>query len=130
MASKRGVLIETYKAKSAPYHYQHVDNRMPAYFESSKERAMLGLSFQVGCLNLRAHRKSESMKKFGTFQCLIPACTGNDSLAHIMDECQGYKVSQYKDKGIFEELIDYLYRVNKIRTERFSTSMINWKSGK
>ena len=122
--------MQTFKAKSAPYHYLPVDNKPRQYFELSKEKALLGLAFETGCLNLRGHRKSESLKRYGTFQCLIPACTGIDTLEHIMTGCQGYGIADYDDKGDILELIEYLYKLNRIRMERFTTSMINWKSGK
>ena len=125
---ERLVLMQTYKANSAPYHeIQTKQCKIRPYFMLSKERAMLGLSYDVGCLNLRANRKHESLKKFGSIKCLIPACTGNDSLKHILYECQGYNYKK-EDKGISTEFIDLLYKINQERKQRFMTSMINWSS--
>ncbi len=129
-AIKHKVLIETFKAKSAPFHHIPITNKYREYFEASKERSMLGLAYDVGCLNLRGHRKSESMKRFGSYQCLIPGCTGEDMLQHIMTDCQGYLTKRYKNEGNSSEFIDYLFKLNEIRKTRFTTSMINWKSGK
>ena len=88
---RREVLIESLQSKSAPLHMiRNKSNQNRAYFTMPKDRARLGLAFEVGCLNLKANRRRESLKKFGTTQCVIPACTGSDSLLHIMEECQGY----------------------------------------
>ncbi len=129
-AIKRKVLIETFKAKSAPFHHISTTNKYREYFEASKERSMLGFAYDVGCLNLHGHRKSESMKRFGSYQCLIPGCTGEDTLQHIMTDCQGYLTKRYKNNGNSSEFIDYLFKLNDIRKTRFTTSMINWKSGR
>ena len=126
---RREVLIESLQSKSAPLHMiRNKSNQNREYFTMPKDRARLGLAFEVGCLNLKANRRIESMKKFGTTQCVIPACTGSDSLLHIMEECQGYSTPRYKDQGVCEEFIDYLYSVNRERISRFKTSMVNWGS--
>ena len=123
------VLAETLSSNSAPKHYMKVkESGMKEYFTMSKDRAMLGLAYEVGCLNLRAHRRAESLKKFGTVQCIIPACTGRDSLDHILNECQGYLSKPNKDNGVLSDFIDYLFRLNRERITRFGTSMVNWKS--
>ena len=124
---QRKVLIETLQTRSAPYHNLKRQKGYREYFTSSKERALLGLAFDVGCLNFRAHRKSESLKKWGTIKCHVNACTGVDSLEHVVYECQGYNIKQ-KDNGISTEFVDYLFELNKERKSRFMTSMVNWKS--
>ena len=124
---KRKVLLETLSCRAAPYTTLRVQKGYREYFQYPKERALLGLAYDVGCLNLRAHRKSESLKKWGTFKCHVPACTGDDNLQHVIYECQGYNLKM-KDNGIMSEYIDFLYELNKERKSRFMTSMINWKS--
>ena len=128
---RREVLLESLQGKAAPYHWirnKKNQNNNREYFKMSKDKAKLGLAFEVGCLNLRAHRRIESMKKIGTTQCVIPACTGEDSLKHAMEECQGYTTPKYVDKGEMNEFIEYLYSLNRERTSRFRTSMVNWGS--
>ena len=97
------------------------------YFTYTKEKAKLALAYDVGCLNLRGNRKAESLKKFGSIACLVPGCTGLDTLEHVMENCQGYAIN-YKDKGIAEEFIDLLYSINQTRWTRFGTSMVDWRS--
>ena len=126
---KSKVLTESLSCNSAPLHYMRdKKSAVRDYFTMTKDRAMLGLSYDVGCLNLRANRRAESIKKFGSTQCLVPACTGQDSLQHIIYECQGYETKVVKDKGISSEFIDYLFKLNRERIVKYRTSMVNWKS--
>ena len=124
---RRKVLLETLQCRSAPYHHLKRHKGYREYFEAPKERALLGLAYDTGCLNFRAHRKSESLKKWGTIKCHVPACTGDDTLKHVIYECQGYNIKA-KDNGISAEFIEYLFELNKERKSRFMTSMVNWKS--
>ena len=126
---KQKVLVASLMTKSAPLHrLKDKSNRQRDYFLMPKERAMLGLAYDVGCLNLRGNRRAESLKKFGTTKCLVPACTGEDNWGHITQGCQGYMTPAYKDKGEVVEFIDYLYNINRERVSRFKTSMVNWSS--
>ena len=125
--SKCQKLTASLSSKSAPFHYPNQTNKQREYFTYVKEKAKLALSYDVGCLNLRANRRTESLKKFGSTQCLVPGCVGEDDLEHIIYTCQGYKV-KIKDKGIAEEFIDTLYDINQQRIARFNTSMVNWRS--
>ena len=120
-------LTESLASKSAPYHHLRTEKRQREYFTYSKEKAKLALSYDVGCLNLRGSRRAESMSKYGSLSCLIPGCTGMDTLDHILYSCQGYSVD-LKDNGVAEEFIETLYSINQQRWTRFGTSMVNWKS--
>ena len=123
--SRIRVLIDSLGAKSAPFH--HINPKPRDYLTDSKERAKLALCYDVGCLNFRGHRKRESIKKYGSYQCHVPGCTGDDTLHHVVYECQGYSI-KLKDNGISKECIDSLFELNKVRKARFRTSMINWST--
>ena len=125
--SKCKTLVESLSSKSAPYHHLRTERQQREYFTYTKEKAKLALAYDVGCLNLRGNRKAESLKKFGSIACLVPGCTGLDTLEHVMENCQGYAIN-YKDKGIAEEFIDLLYSINQTRWTRFGTSMVDWRS--
>ena len=85
----RNTLMGSLASKLAPFTMLNTEKIKKEYFEYPKERAMLGLAYDVGCLNLRMNRKAESLKKFGSIQCLVAGCTGYDELRHIMNDCQG-----------------------------------------
>ena len=125
--SKCRTLAESLCSRSAPYHYLQKTKKQRNYFTYSKDKAKLALAYDVGCLNLRANRRAESFKKYGSVSCLVPGCTGTDDLEHIMYNCQGYKV-KIVDKGISDDFIDCLTELNRQRIAKFGTSMINWSS--
>ena len=115
--------------KSAPLHYlRDKSNQVQEYFTLPKEKALLGLAFDVGCLNFRGSRRNESHRKYGSTQCWIAGCTGVDTLEHVMETCQGYQTKQGKDVGIKTEFINFLHELNRERIKRFKTSLVNWKS--
>ena len=123
------VLLGSLSGKSAPHHYlRDKTNQVKKYFMMPKEKALLGLAYDVGCLNFRGNRRNESQQKYGTTQCWVPGCTGKDTLDHVRETCQGYKVKQGKDVGIEEEFIDFLHELNRERISKFRTSLVNWKS--
>ena len=126
---RRNILIGSLCGKSAPHHYiRDKSNQIKCYFTMPKEKALLGLSYDVGCLNMRGNRRNESNKKYGTVQCWVPGCTGKDTLEHVMSECQSYNTKRGKDEGVPEDWIEFLYTLNKERFQRFKTSLVNWKS--
>ena len=125
--SKCRTLTDSLCSKSAPYHHLRPGKGQKEYFTFTKEKAKLALAYDVGCLNLRGNRRVESMKKYGSVSCLVPGCTGKDTLRHVMYECQGYKVKQKHD-GTAEDFVDTLYDLNQDRWQRFRTSLINWSS--
>ena len=124
--SKVMTLTESLCSKSAPYHHLRPGKRYLEYFTFPKEKAKLALAYDVGCLNLRGNRRAESLNKFGTILCLIPGCTGSDTLDHILYSCQGCSI-KLKDNGVAEEFIETLFSINQERFTRFGTSMVNWK---
>ena len=123
------VLTESLSGKSAPQHFlRDKTNQNQEYFLLPKEKALLGLAFDVGCLNFRGSRKNESRQKYGSSQCWVAGCTGTDNLEHVMTTCQGYTSKQGKDVGIKTDFIEYLFSLNRERVSRFRTSLVNWKS--
>ena len=123
------VLLGSLSGKSAPLHYlRDKSNQVKGYFTLPKEKALLGLAHDTGCLNFRGNRRNESNKKYGSTQCWVPGCTGVDTFDHVRETCQGYTTKQGKDKGIEDEFIEFLYELNQERVSRFRTSLVNWKS--
>ena len=126
---KKAVLIQSLSGKAAPLHrLRDRTQQQRAYYLMPKERAILAMAYEVGCLNFKMNRKKESQKKYGNLKCWVPACTGKDSLDHVMYTCQGYETPPYKDQGVIEEWIEYLYQLNKERVRKFRTSLVNWSS--
>ena len=77
-------------------------------------------------MNFRKSRKSEALKKYGSYECLVPHCREEDSLEHVKT-CDGYS-SRLKDSAGPYELIDYLAELELERNKRFRKSLINFKT--
>ena len=89
------VLVGSLSGKSAPHHYlRDKTNQVKGYFTMPKEKALLGLAYDTGSLNFRGNRRNESNKKYGSIQCWVPGCTGQDTFDHVKDTCQGYLTRQ------------------------------------
>ena len=125
--SKCRTLTESLCSKSAPYHHLRPGKGNKEYFTFTKEKAKLALAYDVGCLNFRGNRRIESLKKHGSTACLVPGCTGSDTLRHVMHECQGYMV-KYRETDNAEDLAELQFELNQERWARFRTSLINWGS--
>ena len=114
------------KAKKPPYSDRRMDCKPKFYADLPKVKAKLMLCLEVGELNLRANRKNEAMRKYGNYECLIPACRGDDSLDHIK-ECRGYP-PKWKDGAGPYEIAEYLTKIEEIRNREFKRSLINFKT--
>ena len=51
--------------------------------------AKLILAWRMGEVNLKMNRKRELVAKFGSTECWVQVCGGNDDLDHVI-ECFGY----------------------------------------
>ena len=78
---------------------------------------------EVGELNFRKNRKYEALKKYGSTQCLEPACMEDDTLEH-MNQCFGYQTKLKDDAGPYE-IIEYLVELDQERMRKFRRSLLN-----
>ena len=84
------------------------------------------LCYEVGELNFRRSRRCEALKKYGSYECLVPFCKEDDSLEHVK-VCKGYS-TKYKDDAGPYEFIDYLAELELERNKTFRRSLINFKT--
>ena len=85
------------------------------------EPARLVLAYRVGELNLLTNRPKESISKYGSTECLVRVCGGEDTLNHI-SECFGYDA---KPRGSSEQdLASYLRDLNRERTQKYGKPLI------
>ena len=118
--------IRDLKAKKPPLSIRRDDRKQRFYTTLPKNKAKLMLCYELGDLNFRKSRKSEALKKFGSYECLVPHCREEDSLEHVRT-CDGYS-SRLKDSAGPYELIDYLAELELERNKRFRKSLINFKT--
>ena len=78
---------------------------------------------EVGELNFRRNRRYEAMKKYGSVECLEPACRENDTLEHA-NKCFGYQ-ARLKDEAGPYEIIQYLVELDSERMRKFNRSLMN-----
>ena len=110
-------------AKKPPFMVRREDLSLRFYSHLPKNKAKLALLMEVGELNFRASRKYEAMKKYGSIQCLEPACTGDDEFEHVKT-CFGYKARLKEEAGPYE-IIEYLVELDTERMRKFRKSLMN-----
>ena len=93
------------------------------YSNLPKNKAKLALLMEVGELNFRTNRKYEALKKYGSTNCLVPACLEPDSLSHV-NSCHGYS-SRLKDDAGPYQVIEYLTELEEERCKKFNKSLLN-----
>ena len=118
--------IADLKAKKPPLSVRREDRAMKFYGTLPKNKSKLMLNYEVGELNFRRSRKSEALRKYGSYECLIPHCREPDSLEHVK-VCDGY-TSRLKDDAGPYEFIDYLADLELERNRKFNRSLINFKT--
>ena len=111
------------QAKKPPFMIRREDLKPRFYSHLPKHKAKLALLMEVGELNFRANRKYEAIKKYGSINCLEPACTGIDSLEHVKT-CFGYS-TRFKDEAGPYEIIDTLVELDNERMRKFRKSLMN-----
>ena len=119
--------IKCIEAKKPPLAARREDGRGRHYSELPVNKAKLMLCFEVGDLNFRKNRKQESLKKYGSYECLVPFCREDDCFDHVR-KCRGYTASLTKDDPEPMEIIEYLTELEEERVKRFKRSLINFKS--
>ena len=91
------------------------------YSSLPKNKAKLALLMEVGELNFRTNRKWESLKKFGSTECVVQGCGQEDTLDHVK-ECYGYD-TKFKDDFSPMEWVDYLSKLDNERFSKYRTSL-------
>ena len=103
------------------------ESRAPKFYATlPKNKAKLMLCYEMGELNFRKSRKSEALKKYGSYECLVPFCREDDELEHVK-LCPGY-TSRVKDDAGPHEFINYLAELELERNKRFRKSLVNYKT--
>ena len=103
------------------------DNRaQKLYATLPKNKAKLMLCYEMGELNFRRSRRTESIKKYGNVNCLVPHCNFEDKLSHVQT-CEGY-TSRLPDGAGPYEFIQYLSDLELERNKSFNRSLINFKT--
>ena len=115
--------LDHLSAKKPPSMIRREDCTQRFYSNLPKNKAKLALLMEVGELNFRTNRKYEALKKYGSTNCLVPACLGPDSLAHV-NECPGYS-SRLKDDAGPYQIIEYLTELENERCRKFNKSLLN-----
>ena len=110
-------------AKKPPSMIRREDCTQRFYSSLPKNKAKLALLMEVGELNFRSNRKYEAMKKYGSVNCLVPACLEPDSLSHV-NTCHGY-TSRLKDDAGPYQIIEYLLELETERCRKFNKSLLN-----
>ena len=110
-------------AKKPPPMTRRENCSLRFYSNLPKNKAKLALLHDVGELNFRRNRKYEAMKKYGSVECLVPACGGEDSLEHVK-QCFGYYTRWRDDAGPYD-IIEYLVALEYERAGRFNRSLLN-----
>ena len=72
-------------------------------------------------MKFRANRKWESLKKYGTTECVVPGCGKEDTLEHAK-ECYGY-TTQFKEEFSPLEWVEYLSKLDLERFAKYKTSI-------
>ena len=119
--------IKHLEAKKPPPGERRVDCRVRFYSTLPKNQAKLYLCFEVGDLNFRRSRKQEALKRYGSFQCLVPFCNEDDSYEHVR-KCPGYSSQLLKDDPEPNEIISFLTCLEEERNKKFKRSLINFRT--
>ena len=119
--------IKHLEAKKPPPGERRNDCRVRFYSTLPKNQAKLYLCYEVGDLNFRRCRKQEALKRYGSFECLVPFCKEEDSYEHVR-RCPGYSTQLKKDDPEPHEIISYLTILEEERFKKFKRSLINFKT--
>ena len=109
-------------SKKAPWGPNRSEEKQRFYFTLPKHQAKCALLYEIGELNFRTNRKWESLKKFGTTECVVQGCGQEDTLDHAK-ECYGYD-TKFRDDFSPMELVEYLSKLDLERFSKYKTSLI------
>ena len=114
------------KSKKPPLSTRRESRAQKFYSTLPKNKAKLMLCYETGELNFRRGRRQEALKKYGSYECLVPFCKEDDTLVHVQT-CPGY-TARVKEGASPYEFIDYLAELELERNKRFNRSLINFKT--
>ena len=89
----------------------------------SKLESKLMLALMIGELNLLTNRSKEYLKTYGSTDCLIKVCGGQDDLDHV-SQCFGYTARPGYD-GSEKSQAEYLVELHKERTKKFKLPLVH-----
>ena len=116
-------LLTSKKAPEAPRRDGEKDR---FYHTLPRHQAKCALLHKAGELNFRANRRNESMKRYGTIECVVPGCGQPDTLQHAM-ECYGY-VTKFKEGGSPHEWVEFLSELDLERFKKYKTSLTRFNN--
>ena len=122
LSSMNKLWMSLITSKKAPWSpNRHGEEKTRFYFSLPKHQAKCALLYEIGELNFRANRRSESMRKFGTIECVVPGCGQDDTLSHA-HECCGYS-TKYREDFNPHEWVEYLSQLDLERFSKYKTSI-------
>ena len=124
-SSMNKVWLSLIMSKKAPWTPRRPEEKSRFYFSLPKHQAKCALLFETGELNFRTNRKYESLKEFGTLECVVPGCCQLDTLDHAK-VCYGYS-TVYRDNFSPHEWVQYLSDLDIERFRRYKTSLTRFK---
>ena len=72
------------------------------------------------------------LKYQGDRKCLYPPCQGDDTLDHVMEECEFYSTKYKMKTGSIKDWAEYLVKLNTERMKEFKQPLIlldGWRDG-
>ena len=124
-ASMNKLWISLLMSKKAPWSPRRPEEKTRFYFSLPKHQAKCALLYETGELNFRTNRKQESLREFGTLECVVPSCCELDTLEHAKG-CHGYS-TQYRDNFSPLEWVKYLSDLDIERFSKYKTSFTRFK---
>ena len=122
LSSMNKLWMSLITSKKAPWSpNRHGEEKTRFYFSLPKHQARCALLYEIGELNFRANRRSESMRKFGTIECVVPGCGQVDTLSHA-HECFGYS-TKYREDFNPLEWVEYLSQLDLERFSKYKSSI-------
>ena len=70
-------------------------------------------SWKLGILQFKSRYK----RLFGNTVCIYEGCDGEDSLAHVLEECEYSEVRKPRDREDYYEMLPFLMELHKERME-------------
>ena len=113
-------------SKKAPWAPRREGEKDRFYHTLPKHQAKCTLLYEAGELNFRANRKYESLKRYGSIECVVPGCHQDDTLEHAL-ECYGYS-TKFKEGGSPHEWAKFLSDLDVERFRKYRTSLTRFNT--
>ena len=123
-SSMNKLYLSLLTSKKAPWAPRRDNEKRRFYHTLPKHQAKCALIYEIGELNFRTNRKQESLKKYGTLECVVPGCCQEDTLEHAKT-CYGYD-TKYRDDMSPQEWVTYLSDLDIERFRKYKTSLIKY----